>query len=237
MAFFKNTEELLAKFSGFKAAGYYEPVSLTDTAVGFSIKKDYPEGIRFKPAIGQKNSKPDHVAVIWISYLTPSDITEVKVSLRIRVSTMSLYLANHFDYDFDNPDSESPTRESYEQSKATPKPVELEFGNQFYFHHGRDVFIDKDGYAVTGVELLDYVFKTHCDTVHLLKGLSIRLKLLAHEKVTGVITLFIYLFTWLLKHAFGRTPEDHYLKSGGFRKLPIEAMRKLETDSLDIFGY
>ena len=46
----KTGLELLELFYGYADAGYENPIQLTDTSVGFSIQRNYPAGIKFKPA-------------------------------------------------------------------------------------------------------------------------------------------------------------------------------------------
>jgi hypothetical protein len=56
--------DFLALFNGYSESRYKNPIPLKDTAVGFSIQKSYPSGIRFKPA---KDLQVDEdVAVIWV---------------------------------------------------------------------------------------------------------------------------------------------------------------------------
>ncbi|MCH8078783.1 MAG: hypothetical protein IIA06_03260 [Proteobacteria bacterium] len=241
MPFFENTADFLAQFGDIETAGYFDPVYLNDTKAGFSIKRNYPENIRYKPAFGQKSKKPDNVATIWAIYTHPDElrktVNENAVPLRIRISNMSLYTTKYWDYDFDNEESESPSKESFEASKATPMPIELEYSNEYFYNHESNSFIDSKGHEISGVDVLNRVFQDHCDTVHLLKGLRLRTKLFFQDKVSGFLTLIIQTLDWSLKNLFGRTLEDSDMMAGLYRAYKPEAMKKLETDSLNILGY
>lgn len=64
--FFQKTSELLAKFD-LESEEYFDPLALGDRKVAFSVKRPYPENIRYKPA-QSRNGKPDNVAAIWLVY-------------------------------------------------------------------------------------------------------------------------------------------------------------------------
>jgi hypothetical protein len=49
-----DAESFLGFFRDMQDAGYKFPVFLSDTRVGFSVQRDYPEDIRFKPAKNKK---------------------------------------------------------------------------------------------------------------------------------------------------------------------------------------
>jgi hypothetical protein len=67
MSHLSTTDELLQLFGDINAEGYTDPIPLADTKVGFSVRKNYPEDIRYKPA-KNKAGVPDNIAVIWIVY-------------------------------------------------------------------------------------------------------------------------------------------------------------------------
>ena len=63
---FSDSQELIDAFGVIESSGFYEPVILSDTSCGFSVKKEYPLNIRFKPAVGQRTKTPDNIAMIWV---------------------------------------------------------------------------------------------------------------------------------------------------------------------------
>ncbi|MGZ4956857.1 MAG: hypothetical protein ACXWFG_14765 [Methylobacter sp.] len=241
MAFFANTGEFLAQFGDFAAKGFFDPIHLSDSKVGFSIKRHYPSDISYKPAIGQDSKKPDNIATLWVVYTHPDeskkDIIESAVPLRIRVANMSLYRTKHWDYKFDDIGGDCPSKDSVEASAATPKPIELEYPGEYFFNHALNVFVDLKGNTVSGLEILERVFQDHCKTTHLLWGLRLRVKLFAQDNFAGLLGMLSLLFVSILKHLFGRTIEDDDAMAGIFRTYRPEAMKKYDADSLDILGY
>jgi hypothetical protein len=241
MAFFANTEEFLSQFGDLTTSGFFDPVHLNDTKVGFSIKRHYPNDIRYKPAVGQKNKKPDNIAALWVVYTHPSEsrkaLSESAAPLRIRIANMSLYRTKHWDYDYDDVEGGSPSRASVEASGATPKPIDLEYPGEYFFDHSRDVFIDRNRKIVTGLEILERVFNDHCRTVHLLWGLRLRIKLITQGKLAGLLGGLTSVLVWSLKHFFGRSIEDDDSSAGIFRTYKPESLKKYDADSLDVLGY
>lgn len=241
MAFFANTTEFVEQFGDLKAKDFFDPISLNDTKVGFSIKRYYPSDIRYKPAIGQTTKNPDNVAALWVVYTHPDesrkDINESAVPLRIRIANMSLYRMKHWDYDFDDDVGDSPSKDSVEASAATPMPIELQYSGEYFFDHARNVFVDRKGRIISGIEILERVFQDHCKTVHFLWGLRLRAKLFAQDKFTGFLGALISLLAFTLKHFFGRTIEADDAMAGFYRTYKPEAMKKYNADSLDVLGY
>lgn len=241
MEFFSNTKELLDQFGDLSASGFFDPVHLNDTKVGFSIKRHYPSDIRYKPAVGQKSKKPDNIAALWVVYPHPSKLenvpSESAVPLRIRIANMSLYRTKHWDYDYDDVDGDSPSRDSVEASAATPKPLDLEYPGEYFFDHSRNSFVDRNGKIVSGLEILERVFRDHCRTVHLLWGLRLRIKLIIQGRFTGLLGGLISVLVWSLKSFFGRSIEDDDSSAGIFRTYKPESLKKYDADSLDVLGY
>jgi hypothetical protein len=236
---FESSEELVDKFGDLEGRGYFDPIHLTDTTVGFSIKRNYPKDIRYKPAIGQRTGEPDNFATMWVVYedrkLLQKPTTLVPV--RIRVSNMSWYRTSKWDYDFSDAKGDSPSRESYEASEATPKPLDLSYSNDLFYDHTDNAFKDGEGKTVDGLDFLDRVFSDHCKTVHLFWGLRLRLKLLTQARLAGLFEAFGSLLIWILKVLFGRTIENSDVMAGLYKPYHVENMKKLGADSLNIFGY
>lgn len=241
IAFFANTSEFLATFGDLSTMGFFDPIHLNDTKVGFSVKRHYPSDIRYKPAIGQKNKKPDNIAALWVVYTHPEesrkDVSESAVPVRVRIANMSLYRTKHWDYEYDDDEGDCPSKDSVEASEATPKPIELEYPGEYFFDHVRNVFVDRKRKTVSGLEILDRVFQDHCKTVHLLWGLRLRLKLFAQDNFAGILSVLTSFLVWILKNLFGRSIESDDGMAGLFRPYKPEAMKKYGADSLDVLGY
>ena len=73
MPHLQSSQDLLCLFGDIESSGYFNYVSLNDTKVGFSLQKNYPSNIQFKPA-KTNSGEDDDVAVIWVVYdeLQPS---------------------------------------------------------------------------------------------------------------------------------------------------------------------
>src|SRR5690606_25259418 len=131
MNFFSSSDQLKAVFGDLDGQSFYDPVPLTDTEVGFSVKRKYPSDIRFKPAVRQKDGEPDTVAVLWVVYMRPKsgekNASYSRVPVRVRVGLMSQYLASHFDYNYEDVEGGCPSKASVEASLSTPKPITLDF--------------------------------------------------------------------------------------------------------------
>lgn len=241
MDLFTTPQELIAAFGDVTAKGFYGPIILNDTPVGFSVKKDYPLDIRFKPAIGQQSNKPDNIAVIWVVYtaneLRDKEAALFKAPLRLRVSMMSKYRTSHFDYNFDDKDGDCPTKKSLEASLATPQPIELNFEDVYFYDHINEQFIHENGDTLSGAAVLQQIFDSHCNTVHLMWGLKLRLKLAWQSKFSGVLTLIVELLTWILKKVFGRTIESDVMMAGLYEPYKSESFKKLDEDSIELLGY
>jgi hypothetical protein len=235
---FENTEQFVKKFKLNERPDYFECVELRDRKVGFSIKRLYPDDISYKPTRTSDGS-PNNTAALWVTYLHPSETSKKldhnRIPITIRISNIDLYVAKHWDYDFDDP--RSPTEESVEKSKKTRKPIELESNEEFYYDHAHDRFIDKKGTVFTGLQILDKIYIEHCNTVHFFKGLAIRSKLFMRSKIHTSLGLIIGFIKFILLKVFGRTIEDEDGLSELFRGYDAHSLKKLSTDSLEVFGY
>lgn len=174
--FFQSTSDLLEKFD-LENEGYFDPLALGDRKVAFSVKRPYPENIRYKPA-QSRNGKPDNVAAIWLVYTHPEESNKQfdpeHVPVRVHVSNFSQYRSNHFDYDYEDPSEDTPTEDSVEKSLATPQPIGLEYPEEFFYDHTRDSFLDEKGSLLSGIEVLNRVYTEHCNTIHWLKGIKLK---------------------------------------------------------------
>lgn len=232
---FNSTEEFIEKFNLQK---YYEVIKLTDTKVGFSAKRAYPADISYKPSL-TKAGEPNNVSVTWVTYLHPEETTKKldpdRIPVSVRISTKDLYVSKHWDYNFEDP--LSPTKESLEASDRTRKPLELISNDEFFYDHKRNTFVDNKGAPITGQDILDKIFREHCDTVHPLRGLPIRMKLSMQSVAYAICEFLIGKIKFTLKKVFGRTIEDEDTLSELQRGYKKTALKKLSTDSLEVLGY
>lgn len=235
---FDNVDDFLSLFEIDKSV-YAKPVILSDRKIGFSIKRNYPEDIRYKPPKNKKN-EDDTVALIHVVYAHPSEFKgsfdPKKVPIILRIGPHSLYLSNHFDYNFD--DENSPTEKSLTESKSTPKPIALDYLDEIFFNHEEGVFFDNRNNKFTGNQLLDKIFEEHCNTVHALKGFKFRSQIRFKSIIIMIISWVISACPYILKNLFGRTIEEENVRLASvFEGYKDSDLKKLSTDSLNIFGY
>ena len=235
---FQTNQDFLNAFNLVGSQSYYDPILLTDTKFGFSVKRKYPTNIAFKPTL-KRNGEPDSVAVLWVVLRENEEPKDGRILLTVRIGTFSLWSANHFDYSDDDP--ESPTKESAEASRKTPKPAELEYRENFYYDDQKNKFLDKKGAEITGEQILDFAFKEHCDTVDPLRGAELKAKQFVRTVVdwifVGIIAPVIWVLDKIFQYDLGRG--ESYLN-----KLPLSLtvykftdLRKRPSEKLSLLGW
>jgi hypothetical protein len=237
--YFNSAEELIDAFNVRSDQVYERITPLSDRKAGFSIQRRYPEDIRYRPP-KLKNGTDDTVALIHVVYEHPEEDKKSKehvskVPLVITIVPFSRFRETHYDYNFS--DDNCPTKESVEKSKLTPAPIALDYKNAFYYDHIDKRFYDDTGKTFTGLEVLEKVYSDHCDTVHLLKGLKLRFKLRSQSFGIFILDCLVKLLTKTLSLVFGRTLDDSHSISVFFSGYKRENLKKLNTESLSIFGY
>lgn len=230
-------DELLAYFRQCKH--YQAPQTLVDRKVGFSIQRAYPNDIRYKPPI-TGTGQADVVAIIHVVYEHPREtgvaqFDPTAVPITVRIGKFSRYRMDHIDYDFS--DELSPTEESLARSKRTPQPLEMNYLEEFYFDQAQGAFFTVSHKQLSGCDLLDLVFQAHCDTVHTVKGFGVRSRVKARSVVLSSISGTVTFFKFALEKALGRTLDEGAAASAFLKGYEKGAMKKLSTDSLNIFGY
>lgn len=233
----ENPKQFIEIFNFISETNYYDPIILRDEEIGFSIKRKYPNNIRFKPTT-KLNGDQDEVMVIWLVYNLPKvkrDQQSEKVPINIKISKYNIYKTKHFDYNYEDPDS--PTKSSVIISERSPQPLEIEYTNDFFYNHSMKCLVDKKQKKYTGIEMLDYVVNQHLNTVHILKGLKIRSKLFAKSIIEGILGTIISLLVYILKHLFGRMLANSDSKLFLWHGFKREELKKIQTDVIDILGY
>lgn len=230
-----SREDFLKLFGNIGEAGYYDPTFLTDTKIGFSVQHNYPSNLRYKPA-KTLSGVDDNVAVIWVvlEHRKKVDGSNL-IPMRLRVASMSKYRAQNWDYDFDDPNS--PTKDSLEENKKSPQPLELNLNNTYFFDSSLQALVTKDDKNVSGVQILEHLFTAHCDTVHLTKGLVTRSKHKATKYSISVFDKFVGALVWTLRNVFGRTLDESFNRSIYTEGYLKENFKKISIDSIEVAGY
>lgn len=194
-ALFDNASQLRAVFDIDHISDVYKDYQpYSDRKVGFSVKREYPNNIRYKPPHTQSGI-PVTVALIGVVYAHPDDtgepITGTKVPITLTVDLFNNYLSHHhYEYDYGDPDC--PTEDSVKESEQTPKPASMLRMEGVSYDHEENTLLSQKGKVVSGKQVLDYVFLTHCNTIHRFKGLRYRIKKKLHGFRVG-------LYEWLEK--------------------------------------
>ena len=255
---FQEANELVKCFDFGDAKQYCSVTELKDVPVGFSVQRAYPTDTLFRTAIRKnvesetvesengkpeklestnpENLQPDTVALIHVVYLPRKDhATQDRVPVFVDVNRHSRYLANHFDYDFDDP--ECPTQESVKESRRSVQPVNIESHEEYCFDHTINGFVDKAGRQVSGTQMLDELFEIHMATTRPVRGLLLRLKLTLKHSSTSVFEYITVLLKWILRHVFGRTLVEPTDFSAYFKGYPKDSLRLISEDTMTILGY
>ena len=235
MAFPETPQQFYDAFGEIAAAGYRDRVFLSDTTIGFSVQKEYPDNIRYKPA-KTISGIVDNVAVIWVVYEAIRKAQDGdRVPIRFRIGTLSKYRAKHWDYNFD--DAECPTEESIKASLSTPQPMQLDWVDEIFCSSTGGGLVNADGEVVDGVAVLNKLFEHHCNSVHLLKGLPLRSKQQAHKLLSWTINKIIETPIWILKAFFGRTLDEDLNRITYLQGYLPQDFKKLSVDAIEVAGY
>lgn len=235
--FLKDTQSFIGLFNLDSQKLYYDPIVIRDANIGFSIKRNYPSNIRFKPPIN-KLGEPDEIIVIWLvlnASISSAPNGIQKVPLYIKINKFSRYKSKFFDYDFNDP--KSPTKESLYQSEKTPQPSELEFIDYFFYDQNDSVFFDRAGKKYNGLELLEFVVNKHINTVHLFKGLKFRFKHAYKINTVSFLTPIIRFCIYSLKKIFGRELDKSDTIIAQYDGFSAQDFRRTTTDIMEFFGY
>lgn len=232
---FTSAEELKEVF---EIAGHSEYVNFTPLTkeVGFSVQRLYPPTSNYKPPI-RKDGTPDTVALIAVLYEPTSTRKRDpdRVPIYLKVSVYSRYIANHFDYDFTS--DECPTEESVISSKKTPRPVDLNQFNEYFFDHKENRLVDSDGKPTTGLKIINDLYASHLATVDKFKGLIFRWKLGSISRASNLCEPACGVFKWMLKVVCGRTLASEDISKGISGEYKSGDVKLLKTERIDVFGY
>lgn len=216
---------------------YSDYTPLRDTQAGFSVQREYPATIRYKPPT-TRDGRPDTVALIWVAYGNPAGSNHVmeseKMPIFVSIGPFSRHLSGRIGYDFRSPDC--PTKESIKKSRRTPRPIDLESSDEYFYDYKNGQLQDCKGRLMSGQRILDTLFRKHCDTVHLFKGLRLRFQLGSRNyavKILGVLTQTTIL---ALRFSFGRTLEHDDPTETTWKPYDKDEMKLTQTEYVEKFG-
>jgi len=203
---FKNSSELSDFFNISSAPDYSDLIRFKDPEIGFSVRRKYPDNIRYKPPT-YCNGEPDVVALLKIVYPPLHEINqydENKIPIIARIMPWSIYQGNRFFPEYDFEDQKYPTKKSFEKSKEHRPPESLDFIEDFFLNHELGFIEDNNGNKISGIELLNRVFQRHCDTIHPLKGLWLQIRIWYNELITNSVKRIATSLINILKDTFNK---------------------------------
>lgn len=231
---FKTPDEFLGAFD-LTDSPYTDFKPYTD-AIAFSLKRNYPKNIRYKPA-KTRSGEDNNVAIIHVLYIPPKEMNKIfnpeRVPIEIEICNFNFYLRNRFRYNFE--DEDCPTRESLEQMATSTKPINL--GDKYFYNHARKTFISLKGNEMSGRQIIDKIFVEHCNTVHLIKGIKIRTKVKLQEIGLKICDWLINGSKYILKVVLGyRLIKIHssVLSLTGYKKKDLELV---DDKTINVIGY
>ena len=234
---FTAGEELLEHFD-LDDSDYFQPTVLSDVKAGFSVQREYPHSLPYKPP-RYRDGSPDVVAIIHVVYEDPDDpdITSTREAapVRVRIGTFCYsWVRSPF---YDPTSDEFPTLESVENSRKTPEPVPLQRTDDLAFNHDVDLFFDKKNRSLAGRQVLDELFDLHCRTSVGLRKASIRSRLRAKSIALRVLSSLLDSGHWALRVFFGRKLRDsnEFIASlGGYSE---KTPRLVVEERINFLGY
>jgi len=151
MSIFTSVDKLI-DFFNLDSKSYTPPIKFNDNTIGYSVKRNYPPNIYFKPPY-TKDGKHTVVCLIRIMAPTKKDPKYINID----IGPYDEYLQNHYEYNFDLP--MCPTEESLKISRKSAYPL-----NQFI----TDIVFDSEnnqliyrGNSITGAKLVENLFIKH----------------------------------------------------------------------------
>ena len=213
---------------------YIEFTALKDITAGFSVKRKYPSNIRFKPPVNQKG-EPDALAMIHVLHKDNIEKEATKDQIILRISTFNRYRSKYYDYNFDDP--ECPTKDSIFISRNTPKPLDLDNYDSYFYDRVTGKLINIDGKQIQGVCILDEIFNAHCNTVHFIKSIPLITKIKTSRLLSKTFKAVWVLLEKLLKIIWNREIVKEDKSSIFFGKVTAGELKLSSIDSITIFGY
>ena len=212
----------------------YQPFS--DRKAGFSVKREYPKNLRYKPPVTQSGI-PVTAALIGVVYAHPDDTGEpiegTKVPIYITVDLFNKYLSDHHEYNYEDPNC--PTEDSVKKSNITPKPASMLRFDGMSYDHETGALLSKKGEVISGKQVLDEAFNIHCNTIHRIKGLRYRIRKRLHGFSINLYEGFEKFCVGLLKLlGYDIQPKIGFDVLTPYKK---DDLKESKTKDLNLFGY
>lgn len=176
---------------------YYGFTPLRDAKSGFSVKRKYDKGVRFRP---QKNSKGvvTEFCCIWIAVIESEADTSRLQKLFIKVA-----IYNEMGIVESQLDTSEPRRATLFD------PIEFKSHDEYVYDPEFDSF-SKNGKSVTGNELFDELYEKHVRPTKPIRGFKLRSCLWLHRSIYEFLNILIGFMLVSLRFFSGRFLEKSY---------------------------
>ena len=198
-----TSQQFLESFGNIASYGFVRPTFLIDTKVGFSVQKNYPKKIKFIPAVNNRG-EDDSVVTIWAVYESSYESkTVTRIPIRFSVDLMSRYRTKTLD--LDNSDPDCPTKFSQIRSEKSKQPIRLTFKGCFFYSLEINGLVDENNKPMTGTEILEEVYKHHCDSIKFSNAIRYWWQSFISEGPYKTYSFLIDSIEFLLKKVFQRS--------------------------------
>lgn len=232
---FTTNDELLAHFDFANHLEYILLAKFKSSYIGFSVQRNYPDNLSYKPP-RKADGTPDSYALIQVIYNKDGKaVNAERVPILIRVFHYSKFLGEHSFYHFGSPDC--PTRESVEMSQRTPRPLDLDFEDIYYFDHTANTFRDKENNSISGISILNTVFDEICATVGTRRRTRFDAKLKMQRFLIACCEKSSDGIEYVMKKVFGRTFKVDSIIRKYFEGYSEKDIEIEEKDRIKIFDY
>jgi len=226
-------DDLLALLPQQELLKYYEPIPFQDAAPGFSIKRNYPNTIPYKPPL-DKSGKPDTSCMIrlLIKENRGGDEFEFKCD-----TTKFSHFGHHFFHSGEESEN-GPTKAEFQKSNRTPQPIDLQYEDQSMRYNASTHLFSFNNKKYTLAELLELVFFDHVNsTKHFShKRMKYSIANLIWTLKHFLLDFLIPTLVWALK-GFGRILEKFDYPNSLLVSNSEKDMTTISTTDFSILGY
>lgn len=153
-----NHEEFNRLFDLQSNPAYKNLGKIKNCEIGFTVERNYPENIAFKPSL-TKDGNVDDVSIIFVRYNnfdTCAKSLDSYMPISIEIYKKSNYLVKRSQSSYDYENNDCPTKESIKISQKSPQPINLVWDN-YFFDNKYNKFTCGNGKFISGIELLELI--------------------------------------------------------------------------------
>ena len=177
---------------------------------GFSVQRHYPKQWTYVPP-KYNSGEDDVVALLHVIVDGTFSQDGKRAGISISVTPYSKYIAKHPTYDPN--DEASPSQESINSSKKTPKPQQIEVNGELFFDEQKNSLVTEDGNEISLEAALDHAYSSHLKTIIWYRRIPRYFKSWLVEKFSSIAIWLIMLFLFCARRITNqeRKNPDHML--------------------------